>query len=83
MYVFIHLNPKPWHLNNLANSANLHCSQGHSLGGCLGTLLMLLFLHRKVIRPHALGPVYTFGAPAVFCEMDSGREPVSPPPCRV
>ena len=43
---------------------------------------MLLFLHRKVIRPHALGPVYTFGAPAVFCETDSGTVPVRPPACR-
>lgn len=29
---------------------------------------MLMFLHRKIISPLALGPVYTFGAPTIFCE---------------
>ena len=45
--------------------------QGHSLGGCLGSLLMLMFVHRKVIPPLNIGPVYTFGAPAVFAEADA------------
>lgn len=45
---------------------------GHSLGGSLGTLLMLMFLRRGVLPPVALSPAYTFGAPAVFCE---GTEP--------
>lgn len=45
---------------------------GHSLGGSLGTLLMLMFLRRGVVPPVALLPAYTFGAPAVFCE---GTEP--------
>jgi hypothetical protein len=41
---------------------------GHSLGGSLGTLLMLMFLHRGVLPHSALSPTYTFGAPAIFCE---------------
>jgi len=45
---------------------------GHSLGGSLGTLLMLMFLRRGVLPPAALSPAYTFGAPAIFCE---GTEP--------
>jgi len=45
---------------------------GHSLGGSLGTLLMLMFLRRGVLPPVALSPTYTFGAPAIFCE---GTEP--------
>ncbi|KAK9831400.1 hypothetical protein WJX81_001243 [Elliptochloris bilobata] len=45
---------------------------GHSLGGSLGTLLMLMFLRRGILPPVALSPSYTFGAPAVFCE---GTEP--------
>ena len=41
---------------------------GHSLGGSLGSLLMLMFLHRGVIPVSAISPTYTFGAPAIFCE---------------
>lgn len=41
---------------------------GHSLGGSLGTLLMLMFLRRGVLPPVALSPAYTFGAPAVLCD---------------
>jgi hypothetical protein len=41
---------------------------GHSLGGSLGTLLMMMYLHRKVIGPENVAPVYTFGSPAIFCE---------------
>ena len=41
---------------------------GHSLGGSLSTLLMLMFLHRGVIPAVALAPVYTFGSPAIFSE---------------
>ena len=47
--------------------------QGHSLGGSLGTLLMLMCVIRKVVPPLAIGPVYTFGAPAIFCESESCR----------
>lgn len=41
---------------------------GHSLGGSLGSLLMLMFLHRGVLPHSAVSPTYTFGAPAIFCE---------------
>lgn len=41
---------------------------GHSLGGSLGTLLMLMYVRRGVLPKSAISPVYTFGAPAVFCE---------------
>jgi len=43
-------------------------SQGHSLGGSLATLLMLMYLRRGVLPAVAISPVYTFGAPAIFCE---------------
>ena len=45
---------------------------GHSLGGSLSTLLMLMFLRRGVIPAVALAPVYTFGSPAIFCEAGPG-----------
>ena len=45
-------------------------AQGHSLGGSLATLLVLMYLRRGVLPPVAVSPVYTFGAPAVFCEGD-------------
>ncbi|KAK9818157.1 hypothetical protein WJX72_007963 [[Myrmecia] bisecta] len=48
------------------------CFTGHSLGGSLGTLLMLMYLHRGVLPPVAIAPVYTFGAPAIFCEGAAG-----------
>jgi hypothetical protein len=31
---------------------------------------MLMYLRRGVLPPVAVSPVYTFGAPAVFCEGD-------------
>jgi hypothetical protein len=40
---------------------------GHSLGGSLGTMLMLMFYHRGVLTAAELAPVHTFGSPAVFC----------------
>lgn len=49
---------------------------GHSLGGSLGTVLMLLFVSRGIIKPANVAPVYTYGAPAVFC---SGATPGAPP----
>ena len=42
--------------------------QGHSLGGSLGTLLMMMYKYRGVLPQSAIAPVYTFGAPAIFCE---------------
>lgn len=41
---------------------------GHSLGGSLGTLLALMYVYRKALKPEEVAPVYTFGAPAIFCE---------------
>lgn len=48
------------------------CFTGHSLGGSLGSLLMLMFLHRGVMPAVAAAPTYTFGAPAIFCEGAAG-----------
>lgn len=44
------------------------CFTGHSIGGSLATLLMLMFVSRGVLAPMQVAPVYTFGAPAIFCE---------------
>lgn len=44
---------------------------GHSLGGSLGTMLMLMFFHRGVLQSSNLAPVHTFGSPAVFCGGES------------
>ena len=41
---------------------------GHSLGGSIATCVALMLIHRGVVRPSQLGPVYTFGAAACFCE---------------
>lgn len=51
---------------------------GHSLGGSLGTMLMLMFFHRGILQSSNLAPVHTFGSPAVFCggESCSGNCPV-------
>lgn len=51
----------------MGNQGVLHL-QGHSLGGSLGTLLMMMYKHRGVLPQSAIAPVYTFGAPAIFCE---------------
>lgn len=45
-------------------------AQGHSLGGSLATLLLMMYLRRGVLSPVSASPTYTFGAPAVFCEGD-------------
>jgi len=44
------------------------CLTGHSLGGSLATVLMLLLVCRGELPPAAVAPVYTFGAPAVFLQ---------------
>eukprot|EP00775_Hariotina_reticulata_P012659 gene12659-12786_t len=44
------------------------CFTGHSIGGAMAVLLMLMFRHRGVLHPEQIGPVYTFGSPAVFCD---------------
>ncbi|GFR45559.1 hypothetical protein Agub_g6953 [Astrephomene gubernaculifera] len=41
---------------------------GHSLGGSLATVLMLLFVIRGVLKPSNISPNYTFGSPAIFCK---------------
>jgi hypothetical protein len=41
---------------------------GHSLGGSIATVLALMLIHRRVLRAPQLGPIYTFGAAACFCE---------------
>mmetsp|Transcript_37569 Transcript_37569/g.111035 ORF Transcript_37569/g.111035 Transcript_37569/m.111035 type:complete len:778 (-) Transcript_37569:90-2423(-) len=41
---------------------------GHSIGGSLATLLLLMYIRRGVLTPRAAATVYTFGAPSVFCE---------------
>eukprot|EP00798_Chlamydomonas_sp_ICE-L_P021093 gene21093-27980_t len=43
------------------------CFTGHSLGGSLASVLMLLLVQRGELPAEALSPCYTFGAPAVFC----------------
>eukprot|EP00879_Flechtneria_rotunda_P005133 GHRR01005415.1.p1 GENE.GHRR01005415.1~~GHRR01005415.1.p1 ORF type:complete len:719 (+),score=230.97 GHRR01005415.1:657-2813(+) len=44
------------------------CFTGHSIGGSLAVLLMLMFRHRGVLLPQQIAPVYTFGSPAIFCD---------------
>lgn len=43
---------------------------GHSLGGSISTILAIMMVHRKLVRPSQLSPLYTFGAAACFCEAD-------------
>ncbi|KAG2498160.1 hypothetical protein HYH03_003917 [Edaphochlamys debaryana] len=46
---------------------------GHSIGGSLATLLALMFRIRGVLPVHSLSTIYTFGAPAVFCQSNPNR----------
>ena len=41
---------------------------GHSLGGSLATLMMLMLRYRRPELADALEPVYTVGAPSIFCD---------------
>eukprot|EP00955_Chlamydomonas_euryale_P003130 33146-Chlamydomonas_euryale.AAC.1 len=41
---------------------------GHSIGGCIGQLLMLMYKARGVLTNADIATVYTFGAPSVFNE---------------
>jgi hypothetical protein len=43
-------------------------AQGHSIGGAMAVLLMLMYVHRGVLRPQQVAPVYTFGSPGIFCD---------------
>ncbi|XP_050204165.1 phospholipase A1 PLIP1, chloroplastic [Mercurialis annua] len=54
------------HLNKHGDRAKLQFT-GHSLGGSLSLLVNLMLLTRKVVKPHTLRPVVTFGSPFVFC----------------
>lgn len=51
----------------LVRSAVSPMLQGHSIGGSMATLLMLMYRIRGVLPNHSIAPVVTFGAPAVFC----------------
>jgi hypothetical protein len=42
--------------------------QGHSIGGAMAVMLMIMFRRRGVLGPQQIAPVYTFGAPAIFCD---------------
>uniref|UniRef100_A0A383V8M5 Fungal lipase-type domain-containing protein n=1 Tax=Tetradesmus obliquus TaxID=3088 RepID=A0A383V8M5_TETOB len=50
---------------------------GHSLGGSLATLLMLLLVHRGILPAANVATVRTFGAPAIFCEGATGSPPAA------
>ncbi|GMI69581.1 PLASTID LIPASE1 [Hibiscus trionum] len=54
------------HLKRHGDRARLQFT-GHSLGGSLSLLVSLMLLTKKVVKPSALRPVVTFGAPFVFC----------------
>jgi hypothetical protein len=59
--------------DHVASSPSAHIAfTGHSLGGSLATLLMMMYLKRGVLSAENLAPVYTFGAPAIFCEGAAG-----------
>ena len=63
------------HLRSAGPRATVSLS-GHSLGGSLASVLMMLLVYRKVITPSQLSPCYTFGAPAVFCAGGHDSSPV-------
>lgn len=44
------------------------CLVGHSMGGSLATLLLLMLKNRGVLTSSSIAPVYTFGAPAMLCD---------------
>ena len=48
------------------------CLTGHSLGGALASLLMLMMVWRGDVPPGRLSPCFTFGAPAAFCDKEEG-----------
>eukprot|EP00210_Caulerpa_lentillifera_P006204 g5928.t1 len=41
---------------------------GHSLGGAIATVLMMLMVHRGILGPKDIGKVFTFGGAACFCD---------------
>ncbi|GIM12074.1 hypothetical protein Vretimale_15508 [Volvox reticuliferus] len=54
-----------------SSSSPMIAFTGHSIGGSLATLLMLMYRCRGVLPPHTIATVYTFGSPAVFCQSHS------------
>lgn len=55
--------------DHLKSSPNAKVSMtGHSLGGSLSMVLLLMLVHRGVLPPESVGRVYTYGAAASFCE---------------
>ncbi|GMH44269.1 hypothetical protein BSKO_12203 [Bryopsis sp. KO-2023] len=59
----------PLVLDHLKTSPKAKISMtGHSLGGSLSTVLMLMLVHRGVLPSESVGRVYTYGAAASFCE---------------
>jgi hypothetical protein len=34
----------------------------------MAVLLMLMYVHRGVLRPQQVAPVFTFGSPGIFCD---------------
>lgn len=78
---------EPIVLEHLAASPFARVSfTGHSLGGSIATVLAIIMVHRGLLRPSQLAPVYTFGAAACFCEVEHierierGVPQVRPPP---
>ena len=71
---------------HLASSPNARVALGgHSLGGSVAAVIMLLLVCRAGIPPERLAPSYAFGAPAVFCAAGAGGcshsgSSSSPPP---
>lgn len=51
----------------------LSSPQGHSIGGSMATLLMMMYRLRGVLTPHQIAPSVTFGAPAVFVDGSAGH----------
>lgn len=59
----------PYVLQHLNSHTNPQITfTGHSLGGSVATVLMLLYVSRGILPPSAAAPVHTYGAPAVFCD---------------
>ncbi|GLI69207.1 hypothetical protein VaNZ11_013780, partial [Volvox africanus] len=64
-----------------SSSSPMFTFTGHSIGGSMATLLMLMYRYRGVLPPHTIATVYTFGSPAVFCQSHShNHTPPSSPP---
>ena len=61
--------PHPDTHKKLSSASNTQvCLTGHSLGGSVASILMLMLVHRGDASADRMAPCLTFGAPAVFCE---------------